>query len=146
MTDAMIGIGGRWWKFPGARIDSDSWEGEWRSGGKMRLHDNTGNVFEGVEVDNPEVLAAAPLPTAAESGRRQVALARLLLVAIDLVLSGEGIGLETARDLIREVRHCYPELVDEFIDYERGAPRNPACLPAEHVKKALGLSLMSGKL
>lgn len=40
-------------------------------------------------------------------------LARVMLVAIDLVLSGEGLGLETARDLFREVRHAYPELVDE---------------------------------
>lgn len=42
-------------------------------------------------------------------------LARLLLVAIDLVLSGEPLGLETARDLGRELRHAYPELVDEFL-------------------------------
>jgi len=38
-----------------------------------------------------------------------------MLAAIDLVLSGEGIGLETARDLSRELRHVYPELVDEFL-------------------------------
>jgi hypothetical protein len=42
-------------------------------------------------------------------------LARVILVAIDLVLSGEGLGLETARDLLREVRHTYPELVDEYL-------------------------------
>jgi hypothetical protein len=41
-------------------------------------------------------------------------LARVMLVAIDLVLSGEGMGLETARDLVREVRHAHPELVDEL--------------------------------
>lgn len=40
-------------------------------------------------------------------------LARVMLVAIDIVFSGEPLGLETARDLSREVRHCYPELVDE---------------------------------
>jgi len=32
-----------------------------------------------------------------------------------VVLAGESLGLETARDLIREVRHVYPELVDEFV-------------------------------
>jgi hypothetical protein len=42
-------------------------------------------------------------------------LARVMLVAIDIVLAGEPLGLETARDLFREVRHCYPELVDEFV-------------------------------
>lgn len=41
-------------------------------------------------------------------------LARVLLVAIDLVLSDEGVGLETARDLVREVWHCYPELSAEW--------------------------------
>jgi hypothetical protein len=63
--------------------------------------------------DNPEVLAIVPLPSAEE--RREIMLARVMLVAIDLVLSGEGLGLETARDLFREVRHTYPELVDEFL-------------------------------
>ena len=61
--------------------------------------------------DNPEVLAIVPLPSAAERRRREVMLARVMLVAIDLVLSGEGLGLETARDLIRETKHTYPELV-----------------------------------
>ena len=64
--------------------------------------------------DNPEVLAIVPLPSAEE--RREIMLARVMLVAIDLVLSGEGLGLETARDLFREVRHTYPELVDEFVN------------------------------
>ena len=40
----------------------------------------------------------------------------MLLLAVDHVLSGEPLGLETARDLIREVRHAYPELLDESID------------------------------
>lgn len=65
--------------------------------------------------DTPEVLAVVPLPTAEERRRREVVLAWLMLVAIDLVLSGEGLGLETARDLGRELRHTYPELVDEFL-------------------------------
>lgn len=63
--------------------------------------------------DEPEVLAVVPLPSAAERRRREIMLARVMLVAIDLVLSGEGLGLETARDLIREVRHAYPEWVEE---------------------------------
>jgi hypothetical protein len=64
--------------------------------------------------ENPEVLAVVPQPTAQERRRREIMLARVMLVAIDLVLSGEGIGLETARDLVREVRHAHPELVDEL--------------------------------
>lgn len=65
--------------------------------------------------DNPEVLAIVPLPSSAERRRREVLLARLLLVAIDLVLSGEGLGLETARDLLRELQHTYPEVMEEFV-------------------------------
>lgn len=65
--------------------------------------------------DNPEILAVVPLPSAEERKRREIMLARLLLLTVDLVLSGEGLGLETARDLFHEVQHCYPELVDEFL-------------------------------
>jgi hypothetical protein len=65
--------------------------------------------------DTPEFLAVVPLPTAEERRRREVVLARLMLVAIDLVLSGEGLGPVTARDLIRKVRHACPEVVDEFV-------------------------------
>jgi hypothetical protein len=64
--------------------------------------------------DNPEVLAVLPLPTAEERRRREVTLARLMLVATDRIFSGEGIGLETARDLILEVEHAFPELGDEW--------------------------------
>ena len=112
-TDGMISIGGRWWSFPGAQIDGDSWEVEWRSDGKVYLHDETGNVVEGIEVDNPEVLAVVPLPSPEERRRREVLLARLMLLAPDIVLSGEFLGLDAARDLGRELRHAYPELVDE---------------------------------
>ena len=42
-------------------------------------------------------------------------LARVMLLAIDVVLAGEPLGLETARDLLREVRHTYPELLDEYL-------------------------------
>jgi hypothetical protein len=65
--------------------------------------------------ESPEVLAVIPLPTAQERRRREVMLARVMLVAIDIVLAGEPLGLETARDLGRELRHAYPELVDEFL-------------------------------
>jgi hypothetical protein len=64
--------------------------------------------------ENPEVLAVIPLPSPEERTRREIMLARTMLVAIDLVLSGERLGLETARDLIREVQHAYPELLDEW--------------------------------
>lgn len=48
-----------------------------------------------------------------ERMRRQAMLARVLLLAIDMTLAGEPLGPETARDLIREVRHACPELLDE---------------------------------
>ena len=62
------------------------------------------------KTDTLEVPAVVPLPTAEERRRREVMLARVMLAATDLVLSGEGMGLETALDLVREVWHCYPEL------------------------------------
>lgn len=65
--------------------------------------------------DTPEILAVVPLPTAEERRRSETMLTRVMLVAIDLVLSGEGMGLETARDLSRELRHAFPELVDECL-------------------------------
>jgi hypothetical protein len=65
--------------------------------------------------NNPEVLAVIPLPTAHERRRREIMLVRLMLVAIDVVLTGEPLGLETARDLGKELRHCYPELLDEYL-------------------------------
>jgi len=103
-TDGMISISGRWFRFPGAQIDGNLWEGEWRSDGKVYLHDGVGNVVEGFEMF---------LPSPEERRHREVLLARLMLVAVDYVLAGDPLGLETARDLIREVRHAYPELVDE---------------------------------
>lgn len=42
-------------------------------------------------------------------------MARLMLVIVDIVLAGDPLGLETARDLSRELRHAYPELVDEYL-------------------------------
>ena len=59
---------------------------------------------------NDEILAAVPLPLPGERMRRQVALARLLLLAIDMTLAGEPLGLETTLDLLRELRHAHSEL------------------------------------
>ena len=110
-TVGMISISGRWWSFPGAQIDLRS-EFEWRDG-KVYLHDGVGNMVEGTEVDNPEVLAVV-LPSPEEQRRREIMLARVMLVSIDIILAGDPLGLETARDLMREVRHTYPELADEY--------------------------------
>ena len=63
--------------------------------------------------NNPEILAVVPLPSAAERRRREILLVRLMLLAIDIVLAGEPLGLETARDLDKELQRAYPELVDE---------------------------------
>jgi hypothetical protein len=52
--------------------------------------------------DNPEMLAVVPMPSPEERRRREVMLARLMLVAIDLVLSDEPLGLDAARDLVRD--------------------------------------------
>lgn len=89
--------------------------------------------------DNPEVLAVVPLPSAEDRMRREVMLARLMLVALDIMLSGEPLGLETARDLIREVRHAYPELTlqsrtgwEELVD--QGTSRLIAQAWAENAK------------
>jgi hypothetical protein len=42
--------------------------------------------------DDPEVLAVIPLPTAQERRRREIMLARVMLVAIDVILAGEPLG------------------------------------------------------
>jgi hypothetical protein len=109
-TGGMINISGRWWSFPGARMETDSWEVECRGYGKLYLHDGAGNVVEGTEVDNPEMLAVVPLPSPEERRRRETTLARVLLLAVDIILAGDPLGLEAARDLIREVEHVCPEL------------------------------------
>jgi hypothetical protein len=58
----------------------------------------------------PEILAAVPRPTVEERRRTEILLVRLMLLAIDTVLAGGPLGLETAGDMFREVRHCYREL------------------------------------
>jgi len=65
--------------------------------------------------DNAEVLAIVPLPDAQERKRREIMLARVMLVSIDIVLAGEPLGLKAARDLFHEIQHTYPELADEFL-------------------------------
>jgi hypothetical protein len=101
-TDGMISIGVRSWHFPGAQIDGNSWEGEWRSDGTVYLRDDAGNTVGGTEVDNPEVLAVVPLPSAAERKRRERLLARLLLLALEMLLSEAhinlGVKIETAKE------------------------------------------------
>jgi hypothetical protein len=62
----------------------------------------------------PEILAYAVLPSPEERRRREILLVRLMLVAIDMVLADEGIGLQCARDLMRELWHTFPELAAEW--------------------------------
>lgn len=93
--------------------------------------------------NDPEVLAVIPLPTAAEPRRREIsmdgieiavsmldgpdlterkrrelALVRLMVIAIEGILYTDDhyldVRIETARDLLRELRHCYPELAAEW--------------------------------
>jgi hypothetical protein len=55
-TDVMLAIGGRSWRFPGAQIETDLWEVEWRgSGGKLYVHDGTGSVVEGTELSEVQL-------------------------------------------------------------------------------------------
>ena len=64
---------------------------------------------------NPEILAFALLPSSVERRRRELMLVRLMLLATEpRVVSGEGIGLQSARDLVFEILHCYPELTAEW--------------------------------
>ena len=57
-------------------------------------------------------------PELSEHRRKELALARLMAVAIGVILytgdSDLDIRVETAKDLIREVQHAYPELLDEW--------------------------------
>jgi hypothetical protein len=66
--------------------------------------------------DEPEALAIAPLPTAEERRRRELMLARLLLLALEMLLC-EGhtdlsIKIEITKDMIREFKHAYPETMN----------------------------------
>jgi hypothetical protein len=66
--------------------------------------------------DSPEVLAVALIPSADERKRRERVLARLLVLALEMLLS-EGyidlsIKIEIAKDMIREFKHAYPETMN----------------------------------
>ena len=56
-------------------------------------------------------------PDLSEQRRKELALAQLMAVAIGVILyTGDAdvdIRIETAKDLIREIRHTFPELVTE---------------------------------
>jgi hypothetical protein len=57
-------------------------------------------------------------PELSEHRRKELALARLMAVAIGVILyTGEDdshIRIESAKDMIRGVQHAYPELLDEW--------------------------------
>lgn len=66
--------------------------------------------------DSPEVLAVALIPAPEERKRREHLLARLLVITLEMLLS-EGhtdlaIKIETAKDIIREFKHTYPETMN----------------------------------
>jgi len=92
----MIGIGGRWWSFPGAHIETNSWEVECHGDGKLYLHDDTGAVIEGIELDETEV----------EQLSREVLLADVLELAAAKLRSGEGWDEGTTTDVLNEIEHA----------------------------------------
>ena len=66
--------------------------------------------------DNPELLAVALIPAPEERKRRERLLAKLLLMAVEMLLSGGhtelAVKIETAKDMIRELKHVYPETMN----------------------------------
>jgi len=95
-TDGMISVSGRWWSFPGAQIDGDSWEGEWRSDGRLRLRDSIGNMVEGTELSEAEI----------EQMFREELLADVLEAAAAKLRSGEGWEDATTKDVLNEIEHA----------------------------------------
>jgi hypothetical protein len=95
-TDGMINISGRWWSFPGAQIETDSWEVECRGYGKLYLHDGVGNVVEGRELSEAEV----------EQMSREELLADVLELAAAKLRSGEGWDEGTTADVLNEIEHA----------------------------------------
>jgi hypothetical protein len=65
---------------------------------------------------NPEVLAIAVIPSAEERKRRERLLASLLVITLEMLLNEGQIDLavkiETAKDMIREFKHVYPEAMN----------------------------------
>jgi len=101
----IISIDGRSWRFSCAQIDADSWEGESRSDGTMRLHDSIGNVVEGRELSETEV----------EQLARETLLADVLERASAKLRSGEGWDASTIIDVLNEVLHTYPQHVKKAL-------------------------------
>ena len=64
--------------------------------------------------NNPEVLAVVPLPSVAGAQAQGNFASEADAPSNRHVLAGEPLGLNAARDLGRELRHTYPELVDEL--------------------------------
>ena len=95
-TDMMISIDNRWWSFDGARIDGDSWEGEWRGDGKVYLLDDAGKMIEGRELSEAEV----------EQLSRETLLADVLEAAAAKLRSGEGWEEATTKDVLNEIEHA----------------------------------------
>ena len=66
--------------------------------------------------NNTEVLAVTQIPGPEERNRRERVLARLLLIALEMLLSEGytdlGAKIENAKDLIREFKHVYPETMN----------------------------------
>lgn len=68
------------------------------------------------KTDSPEMLAVAVIPSAEERKRRERVLASLLVITLEMLLS-EGhtdlaVKIETAKDMIREFKHVYPEAMN----------------------------------
>ena len=66
--------------------------------------------------DELEVLAVAVIPSAEERERGERLLASLLVITLEMLL-GEGhtdlaVKIETAKDMIREFKHVYPEAMN----------------------------------
>lgn len=66
--------------------------------------------------DEPEVLAIALIPSPEERKRRERALARLLVITLDMLLSEGHIDLavriEVAKEMILQLKRCYPETMN----------------------------------
>jgi hypothetical protein len=92
----MISISGRWWSFPGARIDGDSWEGEWCGDGEVYLRDDAGKVIKGRELSEAEV----------EQLAREMLLADVLEAAAAKLRCGEGWEEATTKDVLNEIEHA----------------------------------------
>jgi len=98
-TDGIMSISGRWWVFPGAQIDGDSWEGEWRCDGTVYLHDGVGNVVKGRELSDAEI----------EQMFRETLLSDVLELAAAKLRSGEGWDEGTIIDVLNEIEHVTGE-------------------------------------